>query len=156
MKANAVIFRDRNVVEYGPVDCPDPGPDDAVIRVTHSWISNGTEGSYLRGERIAGDTPWRPGDPHPFPIIAGYQKIGVVDWVGGAIEDLRMGEIVFSAMGQVHGTFSGSGGHVSPAVTRRDMIWKLPPGPPEPLAYSGLVLAQVGYNCGARPAVGCW
>jgi 2-desacetyl-2-hydroxyethyl bacteriochlorophyllide A dehydrogenase len=124
-----------------------------VIRVTHSWISNGTEGSYLRGERIQGDTAWRPGDPHPFPIIAGYQKIGVVEWIGDEINDLSVGEVVFSAMGQVHGMFSGSGGHVSPAVTRRDMIWKLPPEPPEALAYSGMVLTQVGYNCGARPPI---
>ena len=92
MQAQAVVFTDRNVVEYRAVDCPDPGPGDVVIRVTHSWISNGTEGSYLRGERIAGDTPWRAGDPHPFPIVAGYQKVGVVEWVGDEVHDLANGE----------------------------------------------------------------
>lgn len=153
MQANAVIFSDCNVVEYGSVDCPDPGPRDAVIRITHSWISNGTEGSFLRGERILGDTAWRPGDPHPFPIVPGYQKIGVVEWVGGAIDDLSVGEVVFSTVGRVKGMFFASGGHVSPAVTRRDQIWKLPSPPPPALAYSGLVLTQVGYNCGARPPV---
>ena len=48
----AVVFTAPNQVEVQPVTCGDPGPGDAVIRVTHSWISNGTEGSYLRGERI--------------------------------------------------------------------------------------------------------
>jgi threonine dehydrogenase-like Zn-dependent dehydrogenase len=77
MQAQAVVFPAPDTVEFRAVQVPDPGPGDVVVRVTHSWISNGTEGSFLRGERIAGDTPHRPGDPHPFPIVAGYQKIGV-------------------------------------------------------------------------------
>jgi 3-hydroxyethyl bacteriochlorophyllide a dehydrogenase len=149
MQANAVVFSDRNVVEYQTVDCPDPGSADVVVQVTHSWISNGTEGSYLRGERIAGDTPIRSEDPHPFPIVAGYQKIGVVDWVGDEVTHVTAGESVFVTISKVDNMFSAGGGHISPAVTRGDQVWKLPSGLP-PLAYSGLVLTQVGYNCGAR------
>jgi 3-hydroxyethyl bacteriochlorophyllide a dehydrogenase len=149
MQAHAVIFMAENTVEYGPVICPEPGPRDVVVRVTHSWISNGTEGSYLRGERIAGDTARRPGDPWPFPIVAGYQKVGVVEWAGEEVTDVVVGETVFSAMGRVQGMFSSLGGHVSPSVSPRDHIWKLPPGV-EPLAFAGLVLTQVGYNCGVR------
>ena len=33
------------------------------------------------------------------------------------------------------------------------MIWKLPQGV-DPIAFSGLVLTQVGYNCGSRPPIG--
>ena len=51
MKSQAVVFTARNQVEYREVDCHDPGPNDVVIDVEHSWISNGTEGSFLRGER---------------------------------------------------------------------------------------------------------
>ena len=80
MQATAVVFTAAHEVAVQPVQCPEPGAEDVVIRVTHSWISNGTEGSFLRGERIAGDTPRRSGDPVPFPIVAGYQKIGVVEW----------------------------------------------------------------------------
>jgi hypothetical protein len=75
MKANAVIFSAPNTVHYGEVRCPEPGPADVVVHVTHSWISNGTEGSYLRGERIAGDTAYRPGDPWP-TVYAGVQRCG--------------------------------------------------------------------------------
>jgi 2-desacetyl-2-hydroxyethyl bacteriochlorophyllide A dehydrogenase len=127
-----------------------------VVRVTHSWISNGTEGSYLRGERIAGDTPRRPGDPAPFPIVPGYQKIGVVEWIGDQVQDIKVGETVFAAMGKVEGMFSGFGGHISPSVSPHDQVWKLPGGV-DPLAFAGLVLAQVGYNCGTRAPiqVGC-
>jgi len=152
MKAEAVVFTAPGTVEFAEVDCPDPGPDEAVIRVTHSWISNGTEGSFLRGERIAGDTARRPGDPHPFPIVAGYQKIGIVEQVGADIDDLDPGEMVFAAMGRVEGMFDAHGGQVSPSVSSRDQIWKLPKGV-DPLACSGLVLTQVGYNCGVRAPV---
>jgi 2-desacetyl-2-hydroxyethyl bacteriochlorophyllide A dehydrogenase len=55
-------------------------------------------------------------------------------------------------MGQVEGMFLDRGGHVSPSVSSRDQIWKLPPGA-NPLAFAGLVLTQVGYNCGTRAPV---
>ena len=149
MTANAVVFTAPNVVEYQAVTCPDPGPGDVVVRTTHSWISNGTEGSFLRGERIAGDTPYYPGDPWPFPIVAGYQKIGIVEWVGAEISDIAVGETVFAALGKVEGLFSPWAGQVSHSVSPRAQIWKLPPGV-TPLACAGLVLTQVGYNCGMR------
>lgn len=150
MQAKAVVFPRAHEVEYKSVTCPDPGPDDAVVEVTHSWISNGTEGSYLRGERIAGDTAFREGDPAPFPVVAGYQKIGTIGWVGDHIRDLQIGETVFAATGRVEGMFNPGGGQVSPSISSRDQIWKLPPQP-EPLAFAGMVLTQVGYNCGSRP-----
>lgn len=152
MKATAVVFPAANTVEVREVDCPEPGPRDVVVDVTHSWISNGTEGSYLRGERIAGDTAWRPGSPSPFPVVAGYQKVGIVQEVGSHVTDLTPGETVFAASGKVHGMFHPSGGQVSPSVTPWEGVWKLPPQP-EPLAYAGMVLTQVGYNCGSRAPV---
>ncbi|MBD5777888.1 zinc-binding dehydrogenase [Pelagicoccus sp. NFK12] len=150
MKAKAVVFTDRNTVSFQEVDCPDPAADQVLVRVTHSWISNGTEGSYLRGERVDGDTPWRPGDPHPFPIVAGYQKVGIVEWVGAQVDDLKVGDRVFASIGKIDGMFEPRGGHVSPSVCPRAAVLKLPEGV-DPLAFSGLVLTQVGYNAGIRP-----
>lgn len=152
MKAHAVVFTGPNAVEYQEVDCPEPTPDQVVIRLIHSWISNGTEGSYLRGERTDGDTAYRPGDDWPFPIVSGYQRIGVVEWIGEAITDLEVGETVFSVLGSINHMFTPRGGHVSPSVTGRGSVWKLPRGV-EPLAFSGMVLTQVGYNCGIRPQI---
>lgn len=152
MQANAVVFTAPNTVEYRTVTCPEPGPRDVVVRVTQSWISNGTEGSFLRGERIAGDTPYKPGDPWPFPIVAGYQKIGVAEWVGAEVTDIAVGETVFAALGKIEGMFSPWAGQVSPSVSPREQIWKIPAGV-DPLACSGLVLTQVGYNCGVRAPI---
>ncbi|MEM1269009.1 MAG: zinc-binding dehydrogenase [Bacteroidota bacterium] len=152
MRSTAVVFTAPGTVEVLPVDCPDPGPADVVVRVTHSWISNGTEGSYLRGERSDGDTPFAEGDPLPFPVVAGYQKIGIIDWVGDEIDDLAVGETVFCTIGRVEGMHHGYAGHVSPSVCGRGDVWKLPAGV-DPLAFAPMVLAQVGYNGGIRPEV---
>jgi 2-desacetyl-2-hydroxyethyl bacteriochlorophyllide A dehydrogenase len=55
-------------------------------------------------------------------------------------------------MGRVEGMFAPMGGHVSPSVSPRGHIWKLPQDV-DLLAFAGLVLAQVGYNCGTRAPV---
>jgi 3-hydroxyethyl bacteriochlorophyllide a dehydrogenase len=139
-------------VEWQAVAVPEPGPEDVVVHVTHSWISNGTEGSFVRGERIAGDTPRAETDPLPFPHVPGYQKAGVVEWVGERVGDLRPGDVVFATISRVLGMFYAHAGHISPAVTHRSQVWKLPVDVP-PVAASGLVLTQVGYNVGMRPAI---
>jgi 3-hydroxyethyl bacteriochlorophyllide a dehydrogenase len=149
MEAEAVVFTGPRQVEYKTIQCPEPGPGDVVVRVTHSWISNGTEGSYLRGERVAGDTPRKEGDPWPFPIVSGYQKIGYVEAVGSDVSGLQKGDRVFAVCGNVLGMFESWAGHVNPSVTPAGQVYKLPDAP-DPLAYAGLVLTQVGYNSGIR------
>ncbi|MHB0856733.1 MAG: membrane dipeptidase [Anaerolineae bacterium] len=153
MKARAVVFDGPLQVSYREIQVPDPGPDDVVIDVGWSWISPGTESSFLRGERIAGDTPFRLGDPSPFPLVAGYQKTGIVTQVGSrAVGGFAVGERVFATVSRVQGMFSPMGGHVSPAVTPSDQVWRLPPEI-DSAASSGLVLAQVGVNCGMRAPI---
>jgi bacteriochlorophyllide a dehydrogenase len=152
MQAVAAVAVEPGRVETQTVTAPEPGPEDVVVRVTHSWISNGTEGSFVRGERIAGDTPRADSDPLPFPHVPGYQKVGVVEWVGEKVTDLTVGETVFVTVSRVEGMFFGSGGHISPAVTHRSQIWRLPEGL-DPVAASGAVLTQVGYNVGMRPTL---
>ena len=152
MRAHAAVAVASWKVEYQEVEAPEPGPEDVVVRLLHSWISNGTEGSFVRGERIAGDTPRSPSDPLPFPHVPGYQKVGVVQEVGSAVSKFSLGDIVFATVSQVSGMFYPSGGHVSPAVTHQSEVWKLPEGL-SPVSASGLVLTQVGYNVANRPQV---
>jgi bacteriochlorophyllide a dehydrogenase len=152
MQAEAVVFSDRRKVEFRDVAVPSPGLNDVVVRTRYSWISNGTEGSFLRGERADGETPCRPGDPWPFPVAAGYQSTGIVEEVGSDVEDIRPGDWVFCSIGRIEGMFQPWAGHISPKICDRSQVWLLPKGV-SPEATSGLVLTQVGYNCGIRPPV---
>ena len=153
MEAHAVVFTGPGQVSYQRIECPEPGDHDVVVELHHSWISNGTEGSFLRGERLSGDVAWCPGDPAPFPMVAGYQKVGRVQRVGAAVTELAPGDWVFASMSKVCGMFDNRfAGHVSPSVCERGAVTKLPAGA-NPLAFAGLVLTQVGYNCGTRPPV---
>lgn len=150
MKSRAVVFIDQHQVAVQTIDVPEPGPRDVVIEVVYSWISNGTESSFLRGERTAGDTPYQEGHRWPFPIVAGYQKTGYILSVGEEVSEFKPGDHVFASISRVEGMHEPFGGHVSPAVTPVDQVWRLPDDA-DGLDYSGLVLTQVGYNCGQRP-----
>jgi len=152
MKGQAVVFTDVRQVRFMEVDVPEPGPEDVVVDLEYSWISNGTESSFLYGERITGEQVTRPGDVLPFPQVAGYQKVGIVRSVGDKVRGLAPGDRVFASVSRVDGMKFDHGGHVNPSVTHESQAWKLPEGA-DPIAYSGMVLTQVGYNCGIRPAV---
>src|SRR5262245_11225009 len=156
MNSGAVLFTAKNRVEYGTVATPEPGPRDVMVATRHSWISNGTEGSFLRCERADGITPWEPGMPTPYPIIPGYQKVGIVEAVGQEVQGFREGQWVFVTVSRCLGLASDSAGHIARAPADQGQVYALPEGA-DPVEYSGLVLAQVGYNVGSRPPVvtGC-
>jgi len=150
MRGEAVVFTGVRQVRFMEVEIPDPGPEDVVVDLAYSWISNGTESSFLYGERVTGEQPPRPGDELPFPQVAGYQKVGVVRSVGERVQGIAPGDWVFASISKVNGMRFDTGGHVNPSVTHMSQIWKLPEGA-DPIAYSGMVLTQVGVNCGSRP-----
>lgn len=152
MQAQAVVAAEPRAVELRQVRVPEPGPEDVVIRVAHSWISPGTEGSFVRGERKDGETPLAPHDPPPFPHVPGYQKVGVVEWTGAAVRDLAAGDMVAATISHVSEMAFPFAGHISPAITHCSQVWKVPHGV-DPVALSGFVLAQVGYNCAMRPVL---
>lgn len=152
MKARAVVFTDKLKVEFREVAVPEPGPHEVVLDLDYSWISIGTESSFLRQERIGGEVRWKEGDPSPFPHVPGYQKTGTIRHAGAEVRGLKPGDRVFATSSKVEQMVFPTGGHVSPAVTHSSQVWKLPEGA-DPLAYCGMVLTQVGYNCGQRAPV---
>ena len=151
MKTRAVVATKPWTVELQEREQTGPGPDEVALRLTHSWISPGTEGSFVRGERIGGDTPLSETDPSPFPHVPGYQKVGVVEALGEKVTGFEVGERVFATVSRTDGLFYSHGGHVSPAVTHVSQLWKLPDTGLPVETFAGLVLTQVGYNCGMRP-----
>jgi 2-desacetyl-2-hydroxyethyl bacteriochlorophyllide A dehydrogenase len=150
MQASAAVAVQPGQIVFEIVSIPDPTPDDVVVRVHHSWISPGTERSFVLGERINGETPRGPRDPLPFPHVSGYQKVGIIEWVGSAAPShIHIGDKVFATVSKIEDMFFPYGGHISPAVTHHSQIWTLP-DTPSSVAFSGLVLTQVGYNCATR------
>ena len=57
-----------------PWSLPEAGARECDPFGDQQWYG----GCFLRGEWIAGDHPYRLGVPCSFPIVADYQKIGVV------------------------------------------------------------------------------
>jgi 2-desacetyl-2-hydroxyethyl bacteriochlorophyllide A dehydrogenase len=149
MRGHAVVFEDRLKVVYREVEIPEPSEDDVVVDVQFSWISTGTESSFLKGQRIQGEITRKDDDPWPFPSVMGYQKTGVIRQVGSRVAHLKPGDRVFVATSKISNMFFPVGGHVSPAVAEAQRVWKLPVHAAD-ADYSGMVLTQVGYNCGTR------
>lgn len=147
-----VVFRAARKVSFERVEVPPPGDEEVLVRSTWSWISNGTEGSFLRGERANGETPASAEQPAPFPIVPGYQRVGEVV-AAGRESGFEPGQRVFVTISRCEGMAVPFGGHLHIAPAHASQLRRLPDdGPPEE-AYAGLVLTQVGYNCGARPAL---
>jgi bacteriochlorophyllide a dehydrogenase len=148
-KAYATVATAIGEVNFTKVSIPEPTSEDVIVKISHSWISPGTERSFIMGERLSGEIPRMHDDPLPFPLISGYQKVGTIEWVGADVPDLAIGMTVFATVSKVEGIHFPHAGHVSPSVVHHSQVWQLP-NTPDPIAYSGVVLTQVGYNCGIR------
>jgi 2-desacetyl-2-hydroxyethyl bacteriochlorophyllide A dehydrogenase len=87
-------------------------------------------------------------------MVPGYQKVGVIEWVGDAARhrkpDLREGQMVFATMTRCEGMRFPSGGHVERGPVPVSEVFRLPETA-YPEAFAGAVLTQVGYNAGSRP-----
>ncbi|MFP3896416.1 MAG: zinc-dependent alcohol dehydrogenase [Anaerolineales bacterium] len=88
MEAQHVIFPEPNRVELQSFtfDLDDLPPDQVAIETRHSIISPGTELACLSGEES-----WAP-----LPFVPGYGGCGEVIAVGDDVEDMGVGDTVFS------------------------------------------------------------
>lgn len=147
MLSLAVVFERPGEVAVRSVELPDPAPDDVLVRTEWSALSPGTEGRVLDDRFFS-----RSFAAQRFPTVPGYQRVGTIEALGGAVRDLRVGQRVFATRGRVSGGVAATwGGHVALALTPADEVMPLPDGIDGRVA-AGLVLAQVGHNGATRPA----
>jgi 2-desacetyl-2-hydroxyethyl bacteriochlorophyllide A dehydrogenase len=129
--ALAVWFPQARQVELRQEDVPAPGAGEVRVRTVASGLSQGTEMLVYRGQvppEFGLDLPTLRGSFH-FPIKYGYATVGRVVEVGGAVQKVRTGDLVF-----VHHP------HQTEFVVPASMPVRLPPDlPPE----SGVLFANV-------------
>jgi 2-desacetyl-2-hydroxyethyl bacteriochlorophyllide A dehydrogenase len=87
MKSEGIIFPEPNEVSFGEVEVADPEPGDAVVRVTHTILSTGTDTRTLRGGQVP---------PDQFPLVPSYSSVGIVEEVLGDGAHVRKGDRVFA------------------------------------------------------------
>ncbi len=85
MKAHALVCDEKQHFSYQPVIVPDPSPEQIAIRTSFSGVSIGTEFALIRNKISWG----------PYPICTGYMGTGVVEQVGSAVKDYKVGDKVF-------------------------------------------------------------
>ena len=144
----AIVFPAAELVEVQQIPLPPLGPGDVLVQIEHSTISAGTELHCLHGTINLGGGTIR------FPFTPGYQAAGRVRATGAAVSGIAAGDRVFSARCRQPAGWKGNwwAGHCAWHVAAAaDVI-------PVPAAVSlrsasALLLAQVGYNGGARPPV---
>ncbi len=130
--------------EIRPVDLPEPGPDDVVVRTLFSGISRGTEALVFRGgvpvsQRAAMRAPFQEGE-FGGPVKYGYLNVGVVE---EGPDGLR-GRPVFCL-------YPHQTRYVVPAAA----VTLLPDGlPPERAVLAGTVETAVNALWDAAPLVG--
>ena len=102
----ALVFLGPGRIELQQKPIPEPGPTDAVIRVTTTTIC-GTDVHILKGEY-----PVKPG------LTLGHEPVGVIERLGSAVRGFKVGQRVIAGAitpcGQcdpcLHGTHSQCGG----------------------------------------------
>jgi len=148
-RARAAVFTAPGEVEVREIIVPDPAPGEVLVRTEASIISNGTE-IWIWGGRF--HSPGRS-TPYTYPVVPGYQRVGIVEALGDGVTSLRPGQRVAATVSRLEGVpCSFTGSHAELGVTVEGECIPVPDDvAPEDVA--GLVLTQVGYNGGTRPPV---
>ncbi len=130
MKAKGVVFTAPESVEVWDLDIPEPGPEEVLVRVTHSGISMGTEGWILKN-KYKGVT---------YPLVTGYQNCGVVERVGSAVTNVAEGDRVFTSHGRLLSDVRPMwAGHLSHIVTPGSAVIPVPEGVASDAASLGVM-----------------
>ncbi len=95
MKSKVICFPAANEVDFTTIDVPTPGREQIITKTILSGVSTGTETRVWRGKE----------DPNAFPLIPGYENVGVILGVGEDVA-LQPGTLVFHSGSDFTGEFS--------------------------------------------------
>jgi bacteriochlorophyllide a dehydrogenase len=117
------------------------GAHGVLVRTTYSGISTGTDRWVMQGRFTWNDFSW--------PLVPGYQRSGVVEAIGDAVESVAIGQrVVTTASLPFTEADAGWGGHAALAISAEHEVFDGTGIPP--LRSSLLVSAQVGVNAASR------
>lgn len=105
------------VLRYGEIDTPEPGPGELRIRVAYAGV-NPADWKNRQGMLAA----FRP---YYFPYVLGFDAAGVVDRVGEGVEGFAPGDRVFTPTNHGQG---GQGSYAELAVASADKVAHIPEG----------------------------
>ncbi|MHB8995953.1 MAG: zinc-dependent alcohol dehydrogenase [Armatimonadota bacterium] len=153
MQAQALLYTDAEKFRLETVDLPALRPQDVLIRTLYSGVSVGTEFLLFRRKINWGE----------FPILPGYQGVGIIEETGSEVSRLKPGDRVY--FGGSFQPLSWNGQHVSPtwgthasyvvvdASQDSLPVYPLPEGI-DPAVASLFVMPSVGLNAVTMAGVG--
>jgi len=131
MKAKAIVFEAPKSLQIRELELAPMGPLDIEVAVSFSGISTGTE-------RLLWEGTMPPFPGLSYPLVPGYETVGVIADVGIEVSGLLEGDLVFIpgsyAFQGVQNLFGGSGARL---VVPHDRAVKLDPS----LGNKGVLIA---------------
>ena len=116
----AVIIEETggpDVLRYGEIATPEPGPDDIRVRIAYAGV-NPADWKNRQGMLAA----FRP---YTFPCVIGFDAAGVVDAVGANVSGFTPGDRVFTPTNHGQG---GQGSYAEFAIASADRVAHIPEG----------------------------
>jgi bacteriochlorophyllide a dehydrogenase len=141
MFAPAIVLSEPGKPVLAGVTPAELEPSGVLVRTTYSGVSTGTDRWVMQGRFTWHDFSW--------PLVPGYQRSGVVEAVGDAVESFVVGQqVATTASLPFTEADAGWGGHAALAVSFEHEVFDGTGIPP--LRSSLLVSAQVGVNAASR------
>ena len=118
-KGRAFVFPKPNSAEIREYDVPELEDKEILVEIDYAGVSIGTERQIFYGDD----------NRAVFPVITGYQSIGVVAETKGNCGDIKVGDKVLVGPGaKVPGLNICWGSHVSHAVVKAEAVLRCPEG----------------------------
>ena len=156
MHAEALICDEQQSFSIRDITLKDLGPDEVLIRTAYSGVSIGTEFALIRNKISWG----------PYPLCTGYMATGMIEAVGADVDDLQLGDRVYTRGNNTNVmTLAGgtkvscvSGSHASHIVAKARTshgVEQLPAGVPMDVASMFVMPAVALYGVDmANPRMG--